>query len=202
MVYDAIINIRNSYRSWSVRKGVSKLTEKHLCQSTLFNKVAGYRPEETLAQVFSCEFCEISESIFLYRIPLGDYFYIMKGLKASCKYHQGWQSVRFSQKLLRNRFLTVGFDLVFFYCCNNKSDYVPLKLNLVSYIWSFCLAHCMFNPDTMACGVGNGCKGTYFSWHCDCKMPGTVLDKSNTSQCLDGTYSFIWLFIWLFNSIT
>ena len=49
----------------------------------------------------------------------------------------------------------------------------------------------MFNPDTMACGAGNGCKGTYFSWHCDCKKPGTVLDKSNTSQCLDSTYNFV-----------
>ena len=55
----------------------------------------------------------------------------------------------------------------------------------------FSVAHFMFNPDTMACGAGNGCKGTYFSWHCDCKKPGTVLDKSNTSQCLDSTYNFV-----------
>ena len=41
----------------------------HLCQSLYFNKVAGLRPEactfikiDTLAQVFSYEFCEISKS--------------------------------------------------------------------------------------------------------------------------------------------
>ena len=45
-------------------------------QSLFFNKVAGLRPEacnfiekETLAQVFSCEFCEISKNIFSYRTP-------------------------------------------------------------------------------------------------------------------------------------
>ena len=64
-------------RHWrcSVGKGVvrnfTKFTGKHLCQSLYFNKVAGLRPEacnfikiETLAQVFSCEFCEISNNTF------------------------------------------------------------------------------------------------------------------------------------------
>ena len=42
----------------------------------LFNKDAGLRPEackfikkETLAQVFSCEFCEILKNTFFYRTP-------------------------------------------------------------------------------------------------------------------------------------
>ena len=39
--------------------------EKHLCQSLFFNKVAGnacnFIKNETVAQVFSCEFCEISK---------------------------------------------------------------------------------------------------------------------------------------------
>ena len=54
-----------------VRKGVlrnfAKFTGKHLCQSFFFNKVAGLKPnikKETLAQVFSGEFCEISKNIF------------------------------------------------------------------------------------------------------------------------------------------
>ena len=39
------------------------------CQSFFFNKVAGLRPwnfikKKTLAQVFSCEFCEISKNTF------------------------------------------------------------------------------------------------------------------------------------------
>ena len=37
-----------------------------MCQSLFFNKVAGL----TLAQVFSCEFCEISKNTFLHRTPL------------------------------------------------------------------------------------------------------------------------------------
>ena len=68
--------IRSSHRKYSVRKGVfftknfTKFTGKHLCQSLFFNKVAGLRPatllkKETLAQVFSCEFCEISRTPFL-----------------------------------------------------------------------------------------------------------------------------------------
>ena len=40
-----------------------------MCQSLFFNKVAGLRTatslkKETLAQVFSCEFCEISKCTF------------------------------------------------------------------------------------------------------------------------------------------
>ena len=61
---------RSSHRRYSVKKGVlrnfAKFTGKHLCQSLFFNKVAGlqlYR-KETLAQVFSCEFCEISKNTF------------------------------------------------------------------------------------------------------------------------------------------
>ena len=59
-----------------MRKGVltnfTKFKGKHLCQRFFFNKVAGrYRPEackfikkEPLAQVFFCEFCEISKNTF------------------------------------------------------------------------------------------------------------------------------------------
>ena len=40
---------------------------KHLCQSLFFNKVSeacNFIKKEKLAQVFSCEFCEISKNIF------------------------------------------------------------------------------------------------------------------------------------------
>ena len=50
------------------KKGVltnlTKFTEKQLCQSLFLNK------KETLAQVFSCEFCQISKKPFLHRTPL------------------------------------------------------------------------------------------------------------------------------------
>ena len=69
------ISYRSSHRRCSVKKSVlgnfAKFTGKHLCQSLFFNKVAGQRPEacnfikkETLAQVFSCEFCEISKNTY------------------------------------------------------------------------------------------------------------------------------------------
>ena len=63
---------RSSHWSCSVRKGVlrnfTKFTGKHPCQSLFFNKVAGqacnFIKKETLAQVFSCKFCEISKNNF------------------------------------------------------------------------------------------------------------------------------------------
>ena len=62
---------RSSHWRCSVRKVVlrnfAKFTGKHLCQSLLFNNVPGpcnFIKKETLAQVFSCEFCEISKNTF------------------------------------------------------------------------------------------------------------------------------------------
>ena len=52
---------RGSNQRYSIKIRVPnnfpKFTGKHLCQSLFFKK-------ETLAQVFSCEFCEISKNIF------------------------------------------------------------------------------------------------------------------------------------------
>ena len=65
----------------SVLRNFAKFIGKHLCQSLFFNDVAGLRPatllkkklwpeacsfikQEALAQVFPCEFCEISKSTF------------------------------------------------------------------------------------------------------------------------------------------
>ena len=46
----------------------ARFTRKHLCQSLCFNKTAGlacnFIKIETLAQVFSCEFCEVSKNTF------------------------------------------------------------------------------------------------------------------------------------------
>ena len=57
-----------------VLKNFAKLTEKHLCQSLFFNKVAGpacnFIKKESPAQVFSYEFCKISKNTFFYRTPL------------------------------------------------------------------------------------------------------------------------------------
>ena len=58
---------RGSHLTCSIKKGVlenfTKFTGTLLCQSLFFNKVAGLTLE-TLAQVFSCEFCEIFKNTF------------------------------------------------------------------------------------------------------------------------------------------
>ena len=42
-----------------ISKDFAKFTEKHLCRNFFFDRVAGLQhyPKNTLAQVFSCEFC-------------------------------------------------------------------------------------------------------------------------------------------------
>ena len=55
-----------SYKK-GVLKNFAKFIGKHLCQSLFFNKVAGlwnFIKNETLAQVFSSEFCEIFMNTF------------------------------------------------------------------------------------------------------------------------------------------
>ena len=64
----AIINCRHDaeavIRRCSVKKGIlknfKKYTGKHLCQSLFFNK------KETLAQMFSCELCEIFSNAYFH----------------------------------------------------------------------------------------------------------------------------------------
>ena len=85
MIFDHYQNVKSKYQNISrpevfCEKGVvrnfAKFTGKHLCQAFFFNKVAGLRPQlatllkESLAHVFSCEFCDISKNTFSYRIPL------------------------------------------------------------------------------------------------------------------------------------
>ena len=54
---------------------ISENSQENTCARVYFyNRVAGLRPDfikkETLAQVFSCEICEISKNTFLHRTPL------------------------------------------------------------------------------------------------------------------------------------
>ena len=53
-------------------KNFKKFTGKHLCQSLFFNKV--FIKKETLAQVFSCKFCEISKNTFFLQNTSGGCF--------------------------------------------------------------------------------------------------------------------------------
>ena len=52
-----------------ILRNFTKFTGKHLCQSPYFNNFIKIK---FLAQVFSCEFCEISKNTFFHRIPLVD----------------------------------------------------------------------------------------------------------------------------------
>ena len=63
-------------------RNFTKFTGKHLCQSLFFNKENFLIKilKKTLAQVFSCEFCETFKNTFLHGIPLvetsiGSYFH-------------------------------------------------------------------------------------------------------------------------------
>ena len=57
-----------------VLKNFAKFIEKQLCHSLFLIKLqtetCNFIKKETLAQVFSCEFCEISKNSFFHRTPL------------------------------------------------------------------------------------------------------------------------------------
>ena len=84
---------RSSHRRCSVRKGVLRnfaiFTGKHLYQSLFFNTELYYIKKETLAQVFSYEFCEISKNTFFNRTPLGDCFYLLFAVTKICVFNDG-----------------------------------------------------------------------------------------------------------------
>ena len=70
-----LVKLRRSHQRCSIKKGgltnFGKFTGKHLCHSLFFNKVSGlacnFIKKETLAQVFSCQFWEISKNTFFQR---------------------------------------------------------------------------------------------------------------------------------------
>ena len=86
-----------------VLRNLAKFTGKQLCQSFFFNK-------ETLTQVFSCEFCEISRNNFFYRTPLV--------AASSNQFYFSWWFQR-EQKF------------------NNSLKFVYIRLNLLKLWWQF-----------------------------------------------------------------
>ena len=64
---------RSSHCRCSIKKGVlktfAKFTGKHLCWSLFLTK---FIKKETLAQLFSCKFCENSKKHHIYKTPPGD----------------------------------------------------------------------------------------------------------------------------------
>ena len=67
-------HIRSSRPEVFCKKGVlrnfAKFTGKHLWPATGLQQACNFIKKDTLAQVFSCEFCEISKNTFFYRTPL------------------------------------------------------------------------------------------------------------------------------------
>ena len=77
-LFSDVLLVRNSHPEVFCKKDVlrnfAKFTGRQLCESRFFNKIAGVVPE-TLSQVFSCEFIEISKTTFFtehYRVTTSD----------------------------------------------------------------------------------------------------------------------------------
>ena len=72
-IYDLVAKYGSSRPEVFCKKGAlrnfTKFTGKHLCQGLFFNEVAAlacnFIKKEGLAQVFSCEFCEICKNTSL-----------------------------------------------------------------------------------------------------------------------------------------
>ena len=67
-----------------IHENFANFTGKHLCERLFFNKAAGLRPatllKKSLAQVFSCESCEISKNTFFSQNTSGGCFWIFNFL--------------------------------------------------------------------------------------------------------------------------
>ena len=119
-----------------VLRNFAKFTGKHLCQRLFLNKVAGLRPKacnfikkKFLAQVFSCEFCEISKNTFFHRTPLVD-------ASERCR--------SFSYFLLQLFFSQYCYKLIFIYK-QLRSDVIPqscfyFQRFMSSKLFNVCLA--------------------------------------------------------------
>ena len=127
---------RSSQRRCSVTNGVprnfAKFTAKHLCQSLFFNKVSGacnFIKKETLAQVFSCEFCEISKNTFCWRIPLACNFIKRETLAQvfSCEFC----------KISKNTFCYRPPPVTASVCCRRKAAAVKIE-KLKVFIIKYC----------------------------------------------------------------
>ena len=65
---ESFLKIINGWELLTIDAKVPILDQTSLW--ALFYKSCNFIKRETQAQVFSCEFCEISKNVFFYRIPL------------------------------------------------------------------------------------------------------------------------------------
>ena len=78
-------------------RNFAKFTEKHLCQSLLLIKLQLYQ-KKTLAQGFSCEFCEISKNIFF-----KEYFWAAASGQKAVNLKPLTYLVTFMEQLMKDR---------------------------------------------------------------------------------------------------
>ena len=102
-------------------RNFAKFIGKHPCQSLIYNIVAGlacnFIKKETLAQVFSCEFCEISKNTFF-----------TEHFRATASNFPATQT-QYSQVLK-----PFGFFLIYIFCISEKY----CLSNLLSLVSSIC----------------------------------------------------------------
>ena len=97
-----VFDFRSSHQRCSLKKGAqrhfTKFTGKHLCQSLFLIK---FVKKETLAQVFSCEFCKISKNtIFTEHLWM-----TASMIWKSWKYYTVWDNYYFFSWLQESTFL-------------------------------------------------------------------------------------------------
>ena len=63
-----LIYLEAVVQRFSVKKVFLEISRNS--QENTYARVCNFIKKETLAQVFSCEFCEISKNTFFYRTPL------------------------------------------------------------------------------------------------------------------------------------
>ena len=106
---------------------ISQNSQENLCQSPFFNKVTGLRPatllKETLAQVFSCEFCENSKNIFLHKTSL------VAASETSCS--QKIVFTIFLKKIILPMSNIYMYNVFNQFKCRNLGDYHDLTLSCI-----------------------------------------------------------------------
>ena len=110
-----------------------------ISQNSLENTCArvSFLIKEALAQVFSCEFCEISKSIFFHRTPLvAASGHIFTNQEWQDLYFNRWRAVIFYSKLLVNILHRGCWDL--------KLGFMEVKLTIFINFTFLALKHIMY----------------------------------------------------------
>ena len=112
-----------------IHNNFAKFTGKHLCRSLCFKKsleVCNVIKKETLAQVFSCEFCEISKNTFF-----------TEHLRATAS--ECWHHMKTSQMICTENQLTAFHTFLVIVTLVWNGSFEHFLLARVVELWSFLL---------------------------------------------------------------